>query len=975
MNVSASLPFQHVYTIYYHEFLGYLFESFIVQLDSQERLTFKHQNISAKNAAEFSSGLDEVDFKLLGLIDDMQQEAIVKKFYNKKISPAEFFLKFYNKEKGDLVLQETISAYIQKLKSQMMHLLHDRHVFEMGKDGEPTYKKLYFEEDRAHVTFHFRRNETNTVYFPIIYHKREILKFQFKNAVIICDEPACMLIGDKLYSFDKNVDGKKLKPFLNKSNIEVPRKLEDTYYKKFILPLISEFEVIAQGFEIVSERAEAKPVLILQELPAVSSPQIFAGAEDENSLGEDKIVFDLSFQYGDFTFASDDQHPVFVKLEKTGEDYLFHKISRFREWEREKVKFLAERGILLKNGKYVLPKYDAFTWYGKYKEELEKNNFVLRQQFKENKRYFLGKATIHMEISENMDWFDIKAVVRFGDFEIPFIKLRYSIIHKKREFKLPNGEIAVIPEEWFTQYSDLLALSESEEDEESVRLHKHHFALVQELESGSLAQVKIQNKLQQLRNFESIDDVELPKAFKGDLRPYQKAGFNWMVFLNKYHLGGCLADDMGLGKTIQTLALLVYQKEMGAEGSSLLVVPTSLVYNWELEAKKFAPSLNIFIHAGSFRTKNVSQFTNQDLIITTYGTLRQDAEFLHNHYFNYVILDESQAIKNPTSITTHEVSRLRARNRLILTGTPVENTTLDLWSQMNFVNPGLLGTLGFFKKEFLIPIEKNHDDKRIKKLHSIIKPFILRRQKSQVATELPDKVENIVYTHMTEHQEKEYEKAKSFYRNKILEEVDEKGPNNSRILLLQGLIRLRQLANHPGMVESDYKGGSGKMEDVLEMLDNAIRERHKVLVFSQFVKHLDLLRTELDKLGTTYAYLDGATRDRREQVEFFQNNPDVPLFLISLKAGGTGLNLTAADYVFILDPWWNPAAEAQAVDRAHRIGQKNTVFTYKFITKNTLEEKILVLQQNKKKLASDLIATEESFIKSLSHSDIEMLLA
>ncbi|MBY0425119.1 MAG: DEAD/DEAH box helicase, partial [Cytophagales bacterium] len=338
-------------------------------------------------------------------------------------------------------------------------------------------------------------------------------------------------------------------------------------------------------------------------------------------------------------------------------------------------------------------------------------------------------------------------------------------------------------------------------------------------------------------------------------------------------------------------------------------------------------------HAGSFRSKSLSQFSGQDLVITTYGTLRQDSEVLQNYYFNYVILDESQAIKNPTSITTIEVSRLRARNRLILTGTPVENTTLDLWSQMNFVNPGLLGTLGFFKKEFLIPIEKNHDDKRIKKLHSIIKPFILRRQKSQVATELPDKVENIVYTHMTESQEKEYEKAKAFYRNKILEEVDEKGVNNSRILLLQGLIRLRQLANHPGMVEPDYKGGSGKMEDVLEMLDNAIRERHKVLVFSQFVKHLDLLRSELDKLNTNYAYLDGATKDRREQVEFFQNNPEVPLFLISLKAGGTGLNLTAADYVFILDPWWNPAAEAQAVDRAHRIGQKNTVFTYKFITK------------------------------------------
>ena len=371
--------------------------------------------------------------------------------------------------------------------------------------------------------------------------------------------------------------------------------------------------------------------------------------------------------------------------------------------------------------------------------------------------------------------------------------------------------------------------------------------------------------------------------------------------------------------------------------------------------------------------KDAAKFEGYDLVLTSYGITRLDIDVLKEYYFNYIILDESQAIKNPGSNIARAVKKLKSKYRLILTGTPLENSTLDLWSQMTFINPGLLGSQSFFKNEFLLPIEKRKDEKKTQKLNAIIKPFILRRHKSQVATELPEKVLNVQYCGMTTMQEEQYEEVKSYYRNKILDEIETKGISKSQFLLLQGLSKLRQLANHPKLVDPDYKGDSGKLEDVTYMINNAVSEGHKILIFSQFVKHLSIVKDYLNTHKLQYAYLDGGTKNRQEQVEVFQNNSKVKIFLISLKAGGLGLNLTKADYVFLLDPWWNPAVESQAIDRAHRIGQENKVFTYKFITKNTVEEKILALQQKKIKLATDLITTEESFVKELCKEDIESL--
>ncbi|MCC9165429.1 DEAD/DEAH box helicase [Pontibacter harenae] len=976
MKVYTTQPFQVVYSLFEHEYLGYLFESFVVQVNTKGQLTLQHQNISAKNADEFASRLDTEDFKLITLIDQIQQDAVLKKFSPKRVSPADFFLKVYDAERGDKTLQEAIAHYIQVRMDKILSLLQNKMTFIMGKDGEPTWKQITLAPEKATVLFHFRRNDDNTHYFPTIKYAGVKLDFQYQNATLVCYEPAWLMLNDTIYSFEKAIDGKKLQPFLNKKFIVIPRSVEENYFKKFVAPLVESFDVYAKGFDIKSERFSPSPYLSFSEVKATEVPVLQLSGRTETKAekaASEKILFELAFKYGDHVVQTEEAKRVSVSVEKTDESYVFHRLIRDISHEKEFVKELSKRALEVKNGKAVLDKSTAFAWLNSHVQDLEKLGFSVQQTEKNGKNYFIGEVSVEVGISENNDWFDIHGIVRFGEFEIPFIKLKTHILTKNNEFKLPNGQIAIIPEEWFTQYIELFAFSEGEHN---LTLRKHHMALVNDLQNGNLATVTMSRKLEKLRDFEEIQDHPLPSGFKGELRPYQKAGYNWLHFVQDYKFGGCLADDMGLGKTVQTLAMLQHRKENGAEAASLLVMPTSLIYNWQNEAQKFTPNLRILVYTGTYRDKNVEQFVNYDVVLTSYGIVRLDAELLKSYYFDYIILDESQAIKNPDSNTSRSVRSLKSRHRLILTGTPVENSTMDLWSQMSFINPGLLGNKQFFRKEFLKPIEKSKDEQKTRRLHALIKPFILRRHKSQVARELPEKIEHTTYCNMTEEQEHAYEETKSYYRNKILKSLEENGSaGNTQFMLLQGLVKLRQIANHPLMTDAGYEGESGKLKEVLRMTKNIVGKGHKVLVFSQFVKHLEIIRAALNERGITYAYLDGNTKNRQQQVERFQEDEQVQIFLISLKAGGVGLNLTAADYVFILDPWWNPAVEAQAVDRAHRIGQQNTVFTYKFITKDSVEEKILALQSRKIQLVTELISTDETIIKSLTKEDIDNLLS
>ncbi len=976
MTVSTTEPFKIIYSLFEHQYLGYLFESFVVQLNRRGELTFAFQNVSSKNIREFSKGLDDTDIELVKLMDSIQQDAILKKFNPKKLKAYDYFSKIYDSEKPDKTTQDYIEEYLAKYKSEIMPKLLNKTLFIMGNDGHPTWKQVDIMKEKSKVYFNFDRNETHTVYYPIVKCGNEKVKIQFSGAQILCEKPAFILINEKLYHFDNHVDAKKLKPFFNKSNIQIERKIEDTYYRKFIGPLVAQFNVFANGFEIRKEEYEARPVLLVSEhIMTAKSLQLFEGEEESETLPDidADMQFELIFEYGSYNFRFDSLAAyAYVDIEKNNEEWTFHKVRRQLEVEKEIFKKVLDLGLNIVHGKKLLPKWEAFSWLQKNISQLEESGIEIRQSHEAEKQYFLGTSSIEVNIVENNDWFDIQTKVSFGDFEIPFLQLRELVLSNRKEFRLPDGRIAVIPEEWFVRYYELFNLSEIVDDEPL--LEKHHINLVQNLEEDGLARTVIDRKLRALENFDEIVPTTMPKNFKGTLRPYQKAGYDWLHFLRNYNFGGCLADDMGLGKTVMTLAFLQSIKEDGSQHPSLLAMPTSLLYNWQKEAEKFTPKLKILLHTGSGREKSTKDFHKYDLILCSYGVLRLDIDFIEPFRFEYVILDESQAIKNPASNISQVVRLLNCKNRLILTGTPLENSTMDLWSQITFINPGLLGSQSYFRNNFQIPIEKQQNEESTRKLYSKIKPFMLRRHKSQVATELPEKIESVQYCDMSEDQEKLYEETKAHYRNTIIKHIEQNGLNKSQMIVLQGLTKLRQLANNPGMVDESYEGSSGKDSDVIHKLRGVLEGGHKTLVFSQFVKHLSIIRKMLDHMGIKYAYLDGSTKDRQKEVNDFQNDPEIKVFLISLKAGGVGLNLTAAEYVFLLDPWWNPAIEAQAVDRAHRIGQKNTVFTYKFISRNTVEEKILALQNNKKKLFDELITTEESFMKSLNQNDIMALL-
>jgi len=964
LRVDSSKPCQIIYAIARHEYLSYVIEPHIVQLNPNGEFSLTHQRLFSNTAKEFAPYLDETDFKLVKILEEIEQGHLIKKFYKKPIRPFEFFTKIFNEQ-----LFDTLRPKIEKRMVEALALLNHKALYLMSKEGYPAERRLHIATEAATVLFHFRRDEQEIRYFPTIKYQGMRIEFMFKNAEIICNHPAWMLLDDTLYYFEKEIEGKKLLPFLNKRYIAIPRSSERSYFEKFVAPLIEKHHVYAEGFVINTEKYDAAPVL---------RPIYIEGGTSQ---------LQLFFKYAGYLFSYGDERHISVRMENDGDNYTFHRIKRSVIWEKNKFNWLETHGLktassLFKNLEVDIDDEEAerslsiFEWINQHFDELTDEGFIIEQPDNAaQKRYAFGTSKIDLEIKEDNDWFDINAVVCFGDYRIPFIQLKHHILNHIKEFVLPSGEIAVIPEQWFSQYGNLLHFSEGKND---IRLRNHHIGLVEDLAKGEMAAVAITRKLQKLASFEELEDVPMPKRFNGHLRPYQKAGYNWFHFLKEYHFGGCLADDMGLGKTIQTLALLQKNKEDieagGGKTTSLAIMPTSLIYNWLNEAKKFAPQLRLMVHTGTFRYKSPEVFANYDLVITTYGISRIDIDLLQSYFFDYIILDESQNIKNASSKSFQAVKQLKSRFKLILSGTPVENSVNDLWTQMSFINPGLLGTQQYFQNEFVAPIEKKKDEEKARKLQALIKPFVLRRTKEQVATELPPKIENLFYCKMSEEQANVYEQVRADYRAELLRSLEDGSFPKKQIQVLQGLIKLRQIANHPLMIDDEYEGDSGKFENVVYTLKNVLDGGHKVLIFSQFVRQLNIYRQYFDEENIPYAYLDGATQNRGDVVKQFQEDPKTRVFLISIKAGGVGLNLTEADYVFILDPWWNPAVEQQAIDRTHRIGQTKNVFIYKFITKDSVEEKILALQQRKLSVARALITTEESFIKSLSVEDIKEIL-
>jgi len=594
-----------------------------------------------------------------------------------------------------------------------------------------------------------------------------------------------------------------------------------------------------------------------------------------------------------------------------------------------------------------------------------------------NFRFNTAKPQTKIFISSNTDWFDARVDILFGDQQVTVAEVKRALANKQQFVQLNDGTLGILPEEWIKKYSLLFRVGEGKTN--SLKLSRYHLSVVDELYENrdeTELVVQLEEKYQRLREFDKINNIEPPGHLQNILRPYQVAGYQWLNYLHEINWGGILADDMGLGKTVQALSFLERYKSEHGKIKALVVCPTTLIYNWENEIKKFTPSLSYHIHHGGQRSRSKEELMNYDISITTYGTLRSDIKLFVSVEFDYVILDESQAIKNPASKVTRAASLLNAKHRLCMSGTPLQNNTFDIFAQMNFLNPGMLGTMEFFRQEFSIPIDKFGEEDRKDHLRKILYPFILRRTKEQVAKDLPEKQEMVLFCEMEDEQRKIYDAYRNDFRNQILGTIEMQGIQRSQLTILQGLMKLRQICDSPAILNEaeKFENHSIKLDELTrEIIENI--GNHKALVFSQFLGMLALIKDKLIELGVKFEYFDGSTSapDREKAIQSFQNDESVRVFLISLKAGGVGLNLTAADYVYIVDPWWNPAVEQQAIDRTHRIGQTKNIFAYRMICKDTIEDKILQLQEKKRTLAKELIADDATFVKSLSREDVEYL--
>jgi superfamily II DNA or RNA helicase len=968
-----------VFAIRYHEFLEVILLPYMVHENKNGEFSYSTKQLNSLTLSDHFENCTDEERLVVSLLDECRDEELLRKFSKKAKTVAGFF-----EEQTESRLKTLILPFIQRRTDKCLRILMKAGIplYFKGRKNDPVQSEpIVIHTEEARAVFNFIRLDSESHYYLTLRHAGQDIKLNRPGSLVLANSPGWVLTGGNVYNLEKGIDGNKLRPFFTKDHIVIPASAEEKYFSSFVTNAIRNHEVRTKGINLDIESPACIPVLKL-ETDLAGSP-----------------VLMLYFKYGTKKCLSTDMHKCWVKLTTQDGNYSFSKLQRNREEELKYVEILVGHGLasddrnafrLSTSGmslkhpsdKNTAPLYSLVGWLSRYSEELEAKGFELQQGFYKES-FYTGNISLEMDVRENNDWFDVHAVAVFGEFRIPFLKLKTHLLTGVREYKLPDGQMVVLPEEWFSNYKELLIYGKIGGD--NIRLGRHHYTIAERIGRN----LNISGELHKLSEKEKLSMPDLPDELSGVLRPYQKAGYAWIYFLHKNKLGGCLADDMGLGKTLQTLTLLwklkneyvpvppfekIAEKKKlqldlfaGQESTrgktlrtSLIVMPLSLMHNWENEIRKFTPGLSCVKYTGISRDTLSENLADYDIILTTYGVVRNDLELLTKFEFFYLILDESQIIKNSKSKISRAVRLLKAENRLVLTGTPIENSLTDLWSQLTFLNPGILGGQQFFQEEFVNPIEKFHDEEKKNILQTIIEPFILRRTKTVVEKDLPALSEKVYYCEMSDDQRKLYDTKKSEIRNGIFEKMNSPEKRNLKIDVLKGLMQLRLIANHPGLSENRSEE-SGKFEEVIRNIENLISEGHKVLIFSQFVKHLNLYRRYFESMKWKHAYLTGELNaSRRQQViSDFQNDPGNLLFLISLRAGGVGLNLTAADYVFILDPWWNPAVEQQAISRAHRIGQKRNVFSYKFISKDSVEEKILRLQQKKSDLAGDFIKSND----------------
>lgn len=776
-----------------------------------------------------------------------------------------------------------------------------------------------------------------------------------------CESPMFFQHGANFYIWKKPEDILLVEKFLPSGKFTIAEKDWSEQLTSFILPISKNYPVHFANVK-KEEVKEVKPELkiLLKE------------------KGE-YLLFQPVFNYKGYDVQHADKEKIFFPIadrllvihrNMPAEQELLSRIESLHSGFVRPV----DSNILALKGKDVLRN----NWFFLFIDAVKEMNIpVFGFEALKNFRFNTAKPSTKIFISSNTDWFDAKIEIQFGEQKVTIDDVKKALANKQQFVQLTDGTLGILPEEWVKKYALLFRVGEGKAG--NMKLSKYHFSVIEELylqRDEEELFFQLEEKYERLKDNHEIKPVPAPEHLQSILRPYQESGFQWLNYLREVQWGGILADDMGLGKTIQALCFLHHLKTENGSLKALVVCPTTLMFNWQNEIKKFTPDISFYVHHGGARLKDGISNKAFDVIITTYGTLRSDIKQFVEVSFDYVILDESQAIKNPGSKVTKAASLLKAKSRLCLSGTPLQNNTFDIYAQMNFLNPGMLGSMEFFKQEFSIPIDKFGEKEQKDHLRKLLYPFILRRTKEQVAKDLPEKQEMVLFCEMGQEQRKIYEAYRNDYRDKILGVVENQGIQKSQLTILQGLMKLRQICDSPAIVKEEerYPNVSVKLEELGREITENI-SNHKALVFSQFLGMLALIKEKMKELGVDYEYFDGSSTvaERERAIQRFQNDDNCRVFLISLKAGGVGLNLTAADYVYIVDPWWNPAVEQQAIDRTHRIGQTKNIFAYRMICTDTVEDKILKLQERKRNLAREVITDDEGFVKTLTKEDVEYL--
>ncbi|MGZ8541533.1 MAG: SNF2-related protein [Chitinophagaceae bacterium] len=910
--------------------------------------------------------LPEEDRQLLTLVRKLQDTEINK--YISRNSPfSGIWENIIHQEQDDLPeeTKELMAEYLFPRLKKLCAEQAENSLFFLLPANKPfktnNLDPLQVIKEEADPHFHVKKTPIATGTHYSVYCRVKAKGMEYDLEQNESNSPLFFLYNNQLYIWKNNEVVHLVDKFLPAGKMMVSQDDWSKTLHEFLLPLAKEHRVDFDK-SIIQEVKDGDPEVKLFLIEK-----------------GDYLVFQPSFSYKGYETKARDRDEIVVPQ---GEKVLI--VHRNREAESAFIAKLQnlhsnfivneESGSLALKGADVLKNNWFFLFVDAMKEM---KTPVFGFEALKNFRFNTAKPQTKIFISSNTDWFDAKVDIVFGDQKVTVAEVKRALANKQQFVQLNDGTLGILPDEWLKKYSLLFRVGEGSAN--NLKLSRFHLSVVDELYEGRDEEelvVQLEAKYENLRQFNTIKEIDPPETLKAILRPYQVAGYQWLNYLTEIKWGGILADDMGLGKTVQALSFVDHFRNEHGSIKALVVCPTTLIYNWENEIKKFTPGLSYRIHHGPARTRSREEIIDHDVTITTYGTLRSDIKLLMSVNFDYVILDESQAIKNPSSKVTKAACLLNAKHRLCMSGTPLQNNTFDVFAQMHFLNPGMLGTMEFFRQEFAIPIDKFGEQDRKDHLKKILYPFILRRTKEQVAKDLPEKQEMILWCEMEDEQRNIYDAYRNEFRDKILGTIKEQGIQRSQLTILQGLMKLRQICDSPAILneEEKFENHSIKLDELAREITENI-SNHKALVFSQFLGMLALIRGKLEELGVKYEYFDGSTSapDREKAIQSFQNDDTVRVFLISLKAGGVGLNLTAADYVYIVDPWWNPAVEQQAIDRTHRIGQTKNIFAYRMICRDTIEDKILQLQDKKRALAKDLIADDSTFVKSLSREDVEYL--